>query len=409
MELEVEAVAHGGICTGHAPDGRVVFVRHTLPGERVLARVTEERRRYLRADAVAVRRSSPDRVRPPCPYAGPGRCGGCDWQHVDLAAQRRLKAAVVREQLRRLAGLDVPVEVEDVPGAPDGLGWRTRVRYAVRADGAVGFRRHRSHAVEPIETCPIAHPLVEDLGVATRRWPGTEAVEVAVGAVTGDRSVVVSGPPRAGVPVFDASATILRATAPPQGRPGVEERAAGRAWHVSAGGFWQVHPGAADALVAAVLALVDPRPGEPGLDLYSGVGLFAGALAQRVGAAGSVVAVEGDVAAAADAARNLADLPSVTVLAAGVDRALLDGLASRPAVVVLDPPRSGAGREVVAGIAALAPRAIGYVACDPAALARDVATFGGLGYRLAGLRALDLFPMTAHVECVALLEPAGGP
>lgn len=409
MELEVEAVAHGGICTGHAPDGRVVFVRHTLPGERVLARVTEERRRYLRADAVAVRRSSPDRVRPPCPYAGPGRCGGCDWQHVDLAAQRRLKAAVVREQLRRLAGLDVPVEVEDVPGAPDGLGWRTRVRYAVRSDGAVGFRRHRSHAVEPIETCPIAHPLVEDLGVATRRWPGTEAVEVAVGAVTGDRSVVVSGPPRAGVPVLDASATILRATPPPQGRPGVEERAAGRAWHVSAGGFWQVHPGAADALVAAVLALVDPRPGEPGLDLYSGVGLFAGALAQRVGAAGSVVAVEGDVAAAADAARNLADLPSVTVLAAGVDRALLDGLASRPAVVVLDPPRSGAGREVVAGIAALAPRAIGYVACDPAALARDVATFGGLGYRLAGLRALDLFPMTAHVECVALLEPAGGP
>jgi tRNA/tmRNA/rRNA uracil-C5-methylase (TrmA/RlmC/RlmD family) len=363
-----------------------MFLRHTLPGERVRVRVTEERARYLRGDAVEVLRASPDRVATPCPYAGPGRCGGCDWQHVDIAAQRRLKAAVIREQFARLAGLDVTPEVREVPGAPDGLGWRTRVGFAVGEGGAVGFRRHRSHAVEPVERCRIAHPLVNDLGVPRRRWLGVESVAVAVGAASGDRLVTPAGqPPPAGV---------------------IREYAAGRSWRVSAGSFWQVHPGAADALVDTVAALVQPRPGERALDLYCGVGLFAGALADRVGEAGGVLAVEGNRRAVADARHNLAGLPQVRVQCARVDGPLLRRLAAahpRPDVVVLDPPRSGAGRDVVTELARIGPRAVGYVACDPAALARDVATFTGLGYRLAGLRAFDAFPMTSHVECVALL------
>jgi len=397
--------------------GQVVFVRHALPGERVRAVVTEGTAgsRYLRADAMEVLVPSPDRVRPPCPYAGPGRCGGCDWQHASRAGQRALKADVVREQLRRLAGLDRPVEVEELPGAADGLGWRTRVTFAVRADGVVGLRRARSHEVQPVDRCLIAHESVTAVGVERRRWPGATAVEVIAAVGTGDRAVVVTPVDPAAEPVappLDAPAALLRAdghgrTTPVHGRPGVRERAAGRTWRVSGSGFWQVHPVAADTLVAAVLSALQPRPGERALDLYAGVGLFAGALAPRLDPGGGVVAVEADPAAAADAAYNLRDLRSVEVRAGSV-RSVLRRLPVRSVdLIVLDPPRTGAGSALCRQLAALRPRAVAYVACDPAALARDVSALATAGYSLAELRAFDLFPMTAHVECVALLRPAG--
>jgi tRNA/tmRNA/rRNA uracil-C5-methylase (TrmA/RlmC/RlmD family) len=195
---------------------------------------------------------------------------------------------------------------------------------------------------------------------------------------------------------------------PPAAR--AERHAGGRDWEVEGTGFWQVHPAAADALVAAVSSFAAVRPGETVLDLYAGVGLFGGALAPGVGAEGRVVCVESDHGACAAADANLADLPQAEVWQGEVDAAglsgLLDELGSRPEVVVLDPPRAGAGRAVSTLLAGTGARAVVYVACDPAALARDVATFAHAGYRLAGVRAYDAFPMTAHVECVALLEPA---
>ncbi len=402
---------------GRADDGRVVFVRHTLPGERVRAVVTEgtAQRRYLRADAVSILRSSPDRVHPPCPYAGPGRCGGCDWQHASRSAQRTLKAAVVSEALRRLAGLEDPVEVEELPGAADGLGWRTRVSFTVGPDGEVGLRKHRSHEVQPVDACRIAHESVESVGVERRRWPGVTTVEVIAAAATGDRAVVVTPADPAAelaVPPLDAPAALLRSdgrggATPVRGRAAVRETAAGRSWRVSGSGFWQVHPAAADTLVAAVLAALAPRPGETALDLYAGVGLFAGALAPALAPGGGVVAVEADPGAAADAAYNLRDLPSAEV-ATGTVRAVLRRRRGRTVdLVVLDPPRTGAGPGLCRSLAGLRPRAVAYVACDPSSLARDVAAFATVGYRLAGLRAFDLFPMTAHVECVALLTPVG--
>ena len=377
MIVEVERVAHGGVCVAHAPDGRVVFVRHTLPGEQVRVVVTEERSAYLRADAIEVLRPSPARVEPPCPYAGPGRCGGCDWQHVRLDEQRRLKELVVREQLQRLAGVDVDVTVEAVPGDDGGLGWRTRLRLAVGDDGRAGLHRHRSHEIEPIADCLIAAAGADVPDVVGRSWPAGAEVNLDVTA-TGERALSIGTPDKT-----------------------VTETAAGREWQVPVGGFWQVHPGAADTLVAAVTELLAPSADERLLDLYAGVGLFAGALA---GSVRSAVAVESDPRAARAATANVADLP-VTVVRARVDRWLTREPEGTPFhLVVLDPPRKGAGRAVVAAVAALRPRAIAYVACEPSALARDLATFAGLGYRLARLRAFDLFPMTAHVECVALVE-----
>jgi len=209
LELEVGAIAAGGGCVARAPDGRVVFVRHSLPGERVVARVTATTARYLRADAVEILTPSPDRVPPACPHAGPGRCGGCDFQHVELGAQRRLKAFRVEEQLARVAGLERTVEVEPVDGDVGGLGWRSRVRVAIDRNGAPGFRRHRSHQIELVKECPIAAPAVAATGALGARWPGVTQVEIVTGTPPGEAVVSVTPRGRAVPPLPDVDAGVV--------------------------------------------------------------------------------------------------------------------------------------------------------------------------------------------------------
>jgi tRNA/tmRNA/rRNA uracil-C5-methylase (TrmA/RlmC/RlmD family) len=394
LELTVGAVAHGGFCVSRADDGIVVLVRHALPGERVRAVVTEQHPSYLRADAVEILDASPHRVTPPCPWAGPGRCGGCDLQHADLNYQRELKGSVVREQLRRLAGLDVEVTVRPLPpvaGVDDGQGWRTRVQYTVDSTGRAGLLAHRSHEVVPVDRCLIAHAEVREADVLARDWPEHDGLEAVAGA---------------------AGVTLLgrRASGPPavvSGPPSVTEQAVGREWRLPPTAFWQVHPAAADTLAGTVVELLQPRPGDRIWDLYGGAGLFAAALAPHADATGRITVVEGDPAAVAAARDCLRDLTTVTVVHSDVARALRNPRWRAVDLVVLDPPRTGAGSAVMAGIAARAPRTVAYVACDPAALARDVATFRSHGYELAELRAYDLFPHTHHVECVALLRSSG--
>ena len=242
VELTVGEVAHGGWCVARTDSGAVVFVRHALPGERVRAVITQTTSRFARADAAQILDASADRVPPPCPYARPGGCGGCDWQHAGLPAQRALKAAVIGQQLRRIAGIDREVTVEPMPGDETGLGWRTRVKFAVGRSGAAGLRRHRSHEVTKIGDCLIAHPLIETAAVTGRRWPGAASVEVAVAPGSGQRALIVSG-----------------RRAAERGPAHLRQRAAGRDWRVSATGFWQVHPAAADTLAAAVLDALRPR------------------------------------------------------------------------------------------------------------------------------------------------------
>jgi tRNA/tmRNA/rRNA uracil-C5-methylase (TrmA/RlmC/RlmD family) len=365
---EVAAIAHGGHCVVRLPEpeSRVVFVRHAIPGEMVVVEITEgtEGDRFWRGDAVEVITPSPDRVPAPCRYAGPGLCGGCDFQHVSLAAQRDLKAAVIREQLVRLARLDqsnpllADLVVRPVPGDVDGLAWRTRVEYAVAPDGSRGMRRHRSRSVVPVDQCLIAAP---------------DAREVAG-----------SGP----APIDER----------------VDTSHGTRSFAVATDGFWQVHPGAPTTLVETVIELLDPQEGEKALDLYAGVGLFAAFVAARVGERGRVVAVEGDGVACEHARANLAEFRHVRVQQGSVDRVLSSEYDEPFDLVVLDPPREGAKRAVVEQVVDRAPRAVAYVACDPAALARDVAIFAEHGYRMTALRSFDLFPMTHHVECVALIE-----
>ncbi|WP_432091878.1 class I SAM-dependent RNA methyltransferase [Streptomyces sp. NRRL F-5630] len=423
-EVEVGPVAHGGHCVARTQEGRVLFVRHTLPGERVVARVTDgaEDSRFLRADAVEILDASKDRIEAPCPFAGPGRCGGCDWQHAKPGAQRRLKADVLREQLERLAGLTpeqanwdgtvLPAEGDKLP-AGEVPAWRTRVQYAIDEDGHAGLRRHRSHEVEPIDRCLIAAEGVSELGIESRDWSGMDTVEAIAATGSQDRQVILTPRPGARLPLvqLDKPVSVLRVDEKDggvhrvHGRAFVRERADEHTWRVGNGGFWQVHPKAADTLVRAAMQGLTPRKGETALDLYCGVGLFAGALADRVGEKGAVLGIETSKRAVEDARHNLADHPRVRIEQGKVDQVLPRTGITEADLIVLDPPRAGAGKATVRHLTTLTPRRIAYIACDPAALARDLKHFAENGYRVRVLRAFDLFPMTQHFECVAILEP----
>jgi tRNA/tmRNA/rRNA uracil-C5-methylase (TrmA/RlmC/RlmD family) len=437
IELTVGDVAHGGWCVARQPGGRVVFVRHALPGETVRARVTDTTARFARAEAVEIVRASPDRVEPPCPHARPGGCGGCDWQHASLGAQRRLKAEVIAHQLRRIAGLERDVTVEPLAVDETGLGWRTRIRFSVTPGGVAGLLRHRSHEVVEVGECLIGHPLVSRVAVTAERWEQIAAVEVAVSPGSGERAVIVAaagggtaahGPPPRGraAAMLGGRADTVVANGPGgrlsvlRGRGYLRQSAAGRAWRAGAGTFWQVHPAAADVLATAVLEALAPQNGDVALDLYCGAGLFTGVLAEAVGPAGTVIGVEGDRAAVRDARHNLRTWPWVRIHCGDVARTLARQQDwPQASLAVLDPPRAGAGHRVIqhllsppgtpgtgAGGSASLLRRVAYVSCDPATLARDIAAFAEHGWKLAELRAFDAFPMTHHVECLATLVPA---
>ncbi len=375
LELTVGEVVHGGWCVSRQDDtGWVIFVRHALPGERVRAVVTQVTARFARADAVEILRSSADRVTPPCRYATPGGCGGCDWQHAALSAQRQFKADVIRQQLSRIAGLDREVEVQAIDGDEGGLGWRTVVTFAIDRNGAAGLRRHRSHEVVNVDRCLIAHPLVTDVGVTGVRWPPVQSVEVAVAPATGERGVLLAGKAAAAsLPDVAADAIQLAGPSgtriPVRGRGYLTQRAAGRDWRVSLGGFWQVHPGAAEMLAAAVLAALAPEPGEVALDLYCGAGLFAGVLADAVGPAGTVIAIEQDPVAVRDARHNLRDWPWARAHRGDVAQVLRRTGLRGASIAVLDPPRAGVARHVIdalCGRGEIAAQEAGEPAAGPA-------------------------------------------
>ncbi|HUW87619.1 MAG TPA: TRAM domain-containing protein [Candidatus Paceibacterota bacterium] len=384
LTVSIEKVAHGGHFIARH-EGQVFFVRHSIPGERVEIEVTSTGSSFLRADVLEVIEPSPDRVSPPCRYSHAGGCGGCDFQHISIIRQRQLKADVIREQFSRIAKMEIDIEVEDVG---DPLHWRTRISAATNNIGEIGFYASRSHSVVPVKDCLIAAESIKFPELAQRTWPKGSRIEISASS-EGIRSIAIA-------PAGRGSKSRLT-----EGPQILTEVIDGHSVEVSQRSFWQSHDVAPQILTEAVRE--DVQEGDHLLDLYGGVGLFTAALLDRVGANGHIDLVESSQSATADAKRNFASFPNVSVITGDVLKEL--GRTSRADVVLLDPPREGAGKETIAAIVELGPRSILYVACDPAALARDTAYLAENGYEMVGLRAFDLFPMTHHVECVARFTP----
>jgi tRNA/tmRNA/rRNA uracil-C5-methylase (TrmA/RlmC/RlmD family) len=392
LDLEVTNVAHGGISVARH-DGRVIFVSDAIPGETVRARVTEDSKKsFWRAETVSV--LVPSEFRQAHVWSAASidrdpkdRAGGAEFGHIRIDHQRELKRQVLVDSLKRMAKIDSDVTVEALPGNAGGTGWRTRVRLQVDADGMPGPFAARSHRVIGVHDLPLATAAVQEAAPLSQRFVGEEHIEVVEPSSEGARLIVGRQKP-----------TVIR------------ERVGDREFRVDDSGFWQVHAAAAETLTAAVQdaideALFDPRA--KNLDLYGGVGLLAAAVADRFGSTTRITSVESDARATEHAGQNLSEWLGARAITARVERWIgqlaSSGETLTAATVVLDPPRSGAGKDVVAALVELQPEQIVYVACDPVALARDVALFAETGYELAGLRAFDLFPNTHHVEAVARL------
>lgn len=443
IELTLGAPAHGGFTVARH-DGRVVFVRHGAPGERVLARVAEpgENDRFWRADVVEVLEASEHRVEHPWAIADALKArtpedipGGAELGHLTPAYQRELKSAVLTEQLVRLAKLDPATigftGVEPALGeTADGLGWRTRTAFGVDKAGRLSMRAARSHHLVPTPTMPLAVPAVDALTLHEVDLTGLERVEIAAPS-NGDTPLVLlvpakldaAGLKRAGAaakrvsrhvgekasvsiltPAEEATADGTGSLQRVSGRTWLSENVDGNDFRVTGEGFWQVHRTAPQTLTRAVMEAGKVGDDEAWLDLYAGAGLFSAPIAAAVGPTGSVLSVEGAPGTHQDARRNLHAFGQARVVRGRVESVLREEAGTRPDGIVLDPPRAGAGKAAVAAIANTKADRVVYVSCDPASFARDVALFAARGYDLTGLRAFDLYPHTHHLEMVGVLQ-----
>ncbi len=384
IEVQIGPIAHGGHFIARY-NGQVIFVRHGITDELVKIKITGVSAKIAHADVIEVINPSTDRISPPCKYAG--SCGGCDFQHITLEKQRELKANIVKEQFLRIGKIDLDqigfdLKVSAVEPT-DGLRWRTRMDFAVSAKGQIGFFGARSNDVIEIKDCLIADSRMDVSGLATRTWKSDARVEVAVSS-TNEVSVMRSGRSISG---------------PTQ----IVEQVGGNSFKISPNAFWQSHKAAPVELVKAVISLLDIKKNDHICDLYSGVGLFAAAILKEVSEQGFVTLIESDKTAVSDARRIFANKQNVKILQGLVAQQL--PIVKRADLILLDPPRTGAGEVVVKQMVKFGPRKILYVACDPAALARDAKTLAESGYKLDHIQAFDLFPMTQHIECVASFSP----
>ena len=373
LEVDITAIAHGGHCIARY-EGRVIFVRHAIPGERVIVEISDVTKSFARGNCISVIKASKHRVSPPCSFARFDGCGGCDFQHIDPNYQRELKREIIKEQFSRLAKMEIDVEVEEVK---PNLHWRSRMEFTVSENSKVGLYASRSNQIVEIDKCLIAHEDIDIEKINQTKLPKSKRVDVAITS-KGQSAVVIEGRENLGL---------------------IEEQVDDINFSLNPITFWQSHRMAPTVLSQVVRDYVQAEPADHIFDLYGGAGLFSAALLSQLGVAGRITLIESDENAIIDARRNFALEPRVEIVEAKVEASLKKYRGAN--VVLLDPPRAGAGERVISSIASLAPRTIVYVACDPAALARDSAYLAAQGYKLDQIRAFDLFPMTAHMELVA--------
>jgi tRNA/tmRNA/rRNA uracil-C5-methylase (TrmA/RlmC/RlmD family) len=375
--VEILGFASGGKCVARV-EGRVIFVRGVLPGEVVKVEIPDDllNRRYADANLLEIIAPSVDRINPPCKYFG--SCGGCDWQHLSIDKQKEMQMIVLSDQLSRI-GKFSNLKILPIISAPNetGLGYRTKIRFAISSNGNVAMHKVRSNELIEIQSCLIADSRLDD--ISKSNWePNCEIILVA-----GSEETLVLTDKQLSAPTITHSNQY-------------------GTWQAPAGNFWQVHKLAPKLLIEQVLRFLNPQPGDLIADLYSGVGLFALPLAERVESSGQVVSVEFDLQAHKHAVRNLAHLPWAKIVHSDVAKYL-----SRPDIfskAVVDPPRSGLNSSVIERLNSIKElTSICYVSCDGGTLARDLREFVDLGWQIDEIQPLFLFPMTAHLETVVSL------
>jgi tRNA/tmRNA/rRNA uracil-C5-methylase (TrmA/RlmC/RlmD family) len=394
IPVRIQRPATGG-GVGRLEGGRVVFVRHSLPGELVLVDVTETTTSFARGDAVEVLESSPERVRPPCPYAHPGGCGGCDLQHASFAAQSAWKMAIVSEHLKRIGGIEHDVNVVAAPGPAQAS--RTRLRCAVNDDGQLCLRAARSHDLVAIDACWVANANFTPAFATS--WEGAEEVELRAIGDAEPFAVVRRDTPRG--TMYELCSLHGEPLEPStQSRVAVLDTY----FSVSPRSFWQSHRDAPEMLLSTVTEFARVQPDDRVVDLFSGVGLFAVSLAKAVGPGGRVTAVESSPYAVRDARQNGDGLRQLKVREWSVAPRAINDAVTAGDIVILDPPRGGLAKGVAEALIRRAPRRLVYVSCDAATFARDLKLLMAGGFMLGNLQVFDLFPMTEHVELVAVLD-----
>ena len=377
ITVEIGPIAHGGHFIARHK-GQVIFVRYGITGEEAVVEITSTSSKLARGDAIEILKTSEDRVVPPCKYAVPGGCGGCDFQHIEISAQLELKRSVIREQFSRLGRIEIDLDVLSIEPT-NGLHWRTRMDFAISKNGKPGLYSARSKEVTEIDKCLIAVEAINDPTMFARNWKGEDRLEVAVSS-SGEKNVSRGGRSISG---------------PTQ----LHEVVGEHTYEISPTSFWQSHSAAPQTLTKLVMDLMALRPGDQVCDLYGGVGLFTAPMAEDVGDIGKVHLIESSHRATQDALKIFEKKKNVVVHSGRVEQKL--PLINRVDVILLDPPRTGAGELVIKQMLAKKPRTNVYVSCDPASMARDARALEEGGYHLNHIVGFDLFPMTQHVECVA--------
>ena len=377
VTLDVGPVAHGGHFIARH-NGRVVFVRHAITGEKAVVRITSITSKLAHGDAIEILSRSQDRVLPPCIYAVPSGCGGCDFQHISIEAQRGLKKFVIQDQFKRIAKMDVDPELIHVK-PENGLHWRTRFDFSISHNGKIGLFSHKTKEVCEIDKCIIAVDRINESDLFSRKWNGDERVGVSVSSLD--------------------EININRAGRSISGPSQLHEIVENEQYTISPNSFWQSHQNAPQILVQLVMKYMDLKSGDRVCDLYGGVGLFSAPIAKRIEEIGEVHLVESDKRCIKDAKKIFRNNRNVVIHAGKVEEEL--SKINDIHVVLLDPPRNGAGKKVINEIIEKQPRSIVYISCDPASLARDTKLLIDGSYSLEQITGIDLFPMTHHIECVS--------
>jgi tRNA/tmRNA/rRNA uracil-C5-methylase (TrmA/RlmC/RlmD family) len=377
ITLSIGPIAHGGHFIARY-NGQVIFVRHAITDEIAIVKITSIGSKIAFGDAIEILKPSKDRVIAPCKYSSPELCGGCDFQHISTAAQLKLKQLVVEEQFERIANIKISPEILNA-GIVSGLHWRTHLDFAISNNGKVGLYSFKTKEVVEIDECLIAVNAINQLDIFKSKWDGDERLSVFASSL---REV-----------------SIHRSDQKISGPSKINEVVEGNSYTISHGSFWQSHKNAPKILIKKIIEFANLELGDRVCDLYGGVGLFTAPILKVIGEIGEIHLIESNSRCIKDAKKIFENKKNVIIHHGKVEQKL--GKIKNIDVIIMDPPRTGATKQVINQIIEKKARSIVYISCDPASLARDTKVLLKNYYSLEKIVGIDLFPMTQHIECIA--------